>query len=211
MERRSGSTPTYTDLSEWVEWEGGDTVWEVGASAWDPDQDPSQLSPAYLGANADVAGRVSAAGQRAIKVLAADVTNNNVVANTIADVTGLSFPVSNGKRYGFRFQIVYTSAATTTGSRWSINGPTANVHYRSEYSLTATSRTFNEGRTTYDSPAASNATSATTGSNMAVIEGTIAPTADGTVIARFASEVTSSAIVAKANVSWVEWWEIPAA
>lgn len=207
--RRSGATPTYTDLSDYVRWETSDTTWEVGASGWDVAQDPAQLSPAYLGTNPDVVGRISAVGQRAMKVLAASVTNNNAVANTIADVTGLSFPVSNGKRYGFRFQIVYTSAVATTGSRWSINGPTATAHYRSEYSLSATSRTFNEGRTTYDSPAASNASSATTGSNMAVIEGVISPTADGNVIARFASEVAASAIVALANVSWVEWWEIP--
>lgn len=207
--RRSGSTPTYIDLTDWVEWENGDTVWDVGASAWDVDQDSSQLSPAYLGSNPAIEARTSAVGQRAVKFITSNVTNNNATPNTIADVTGLSFPVVNGKRYGFRFQIVYTAAATGTGSRWSINGPTANVHYRSEYSLTKTSRTYNEGLTTYDAPAAANATSATTGSNIAVIEGTIAPTADGTVIARFASEVGSSAVVALANVSYVEWWEYP--
>lgn len=38
-----------------------------------------------------------------------------------------------------------------------------------------------------------------TGSNIAVIEGFITPSANGTVIARFASEITASAIVAKAG------------
>ena len=133
-------------------------------------------------------------------VLSADVTNNNGVANTIQDVTGLSFTVVNGATYTFRFFIAYTAAATGTGSRWSINGPTiGSLYYRSEYSLTATTRTLNEGLSTYDVPAASNATSATTGANLAIIEGIITPAADGTVIARFASEVASSAIVAKAG------------
>jgi len=186
-------------------WDTGASTWEVGASTWDADQDPARLAPAYLGSNPAIAGRVSAAGQRAVVILASDVMNDTT---TIASVTGLSFPVVTGKRYGFRFQIVYTAALATTGSRWAISGPSANVHYRSEYSLSATSRTFNEGRTTYDSPAASNAASATTGSNMAVIEGVANPTADGTIIARFASEVAGSAITAKANVSFVEWWEM---
>lgn len=137
-------------------------------------------------------------------VLSADVTNNNAVANTIADVTGLSFAVTSGQRYFFRFFILYTSAAATTGSRWSINGPaTSLLAYRSEYTLTAATQTINEGLAGYNLPAASSASSLTAG-NIAQIEGIITPSANGTVIARFASEVASSAIVAKAG-SYVEF------
>ena len=134
-------------------------------------------------------------------VLGSDVTNNNGTANTIADVTGLSFPVMAGNIYWFRFIIRYTSAATTTGSRWSVSGPGSPTFltYKSEYSLTSTSLTINGGLTAYDLPAASNATSATTAGNIAIIEGFIQPSANGTVIARFASEIASSAIVAKAG------------
>lgn len=53
--------------------------------------------------------------------------------------------------------------------------------------------------TVVGSPAASNATSAATTQNYAQIEGLIRPSAGGTFIARFASEVLSSAIVAKAG------------
>lgn len=139
-------------------------------------------------------------------VLASNVTNNNSSANTIADVTGLSFPVEAGEYYWFRFVIMYTSAATTTGSRWSVSGPGSptELRYRSEYSLTTTSKTINEGVSAYDIPAASNATSAATASNMAIIEGFIKPSSSGDLIARFASEVSSSAIVAKAG-SIVFW------
>ena len=133
-------------------------------------------------------------------VLASDVVNNNATANTIASVTGLSFPVLAGKTYYFRFMIQYSAAATTTGSRWSITGPTTTrLNYQSEYSLTATTTTSGRQFTTYDLPAGSNATSATTAGNMADISGMITPSADGDVIARFASEVSNSAITALAG------------
>ncbi len=144
------------------------------------------------GANATSAAFSSA-------VLASDVTNNNGTANTIADVTGLSFAVTSGKKYWFRFMIQYTAAATTTGSRWSISGPGGTMRYRSSYSLTTTSETVNSGLTAHDVPAASNATSAATAGNTAIVEGFYEASANGNVIARFASEIASSAIVAKAG------------
>jgi hypothetical protein len=69
-------------------------------------------------------GTNAVASGDSVVVLGADVTNNNAVANTIANVTGLEFPVVTGQRYAFEFHIRYTAAATTTGSRWTINGPT---------------------------------------------------------------------------------------
>jgi len=143
-------------------------------------------------------------------VLSADVVNSNATANTIADVTGLSFPVTAGLLYFFRFNIFYNSAATSTGSRWAINGPTSptNLAYRSQYGLTTTSETINNGLAAYDLPAASNASTPVVGSNNAArIDGFIRPSADGTVIARFASEITSSAITARAG-SFVEWYQV---
>lgn len=147
---------------------------------------------------------VVAAG-RSVAMLASDVTNNNAVANTIQDVTGLSFPVVAGQRYWFRFCIQYTAQATTTGSRWSIDGPANNeLRYGSEYSLTTTTRTINEGLAAYNLPAGSNATSAATAGNIAIVEGFVRPTADGNIIARHASEVANSAIIARAG-SFVEY------
>ena len=137
--------------------------------------------------------------------LPANVTNNNVTANTIADITGLSFAVTSGVKYKFRFYITYTSAATGTGSRFCLNGPTNTIlFYNSTYSTSATSTTFNNSLTTYNVPATSSAGSGTN-SNIAIIEGIITPSANGTVIARFASEITNSAIIALASSSFVEW------
>lgn len=142
-------------------------------------------------------------------VLANDVVNNNATSNTIADVTGLSFPVLANKLYYFKFTIFYDAAATTTGSRWAINGPSASyIAGKSKYGLTATSETVNYFNA-YNTPAAANATSVATTGNIAVIEGFITPSASGDVIARFASEVSASAITAKAG-SIVEYIQLTA-
>ena len=144
-------------------------------------------------------GNNASGAAQSVVVLGSDVTNNNGTANTIADVTGLSFPVVSGKKYRFRFDFQYTAAATTTGSRWSINGPGGTMRYQSGYSLTATSATTNQGLTAHDMPAASNASSASTGGNNGSVEGFYEASSSGSVILRFASEVSGSAIVCKAG------------
>lgn len=160
---------------------------------------------------AQVQGSNQVTNNRQVVVLGSDVTNNNATANTIADVTGLSFPVVSGKIYWFRFVIDFTAAATTTGARFAVNGPTfSRLSYRTGLALAAALGTDGESTSfnvAYDTPAGVTATSGNTGGNIATIEGFITPTADGTVIARFASEVSSSAIVAKAG-SIVEYQQL---
>lgn len=141
-------------------------------------------------------------------VLPADIANS--AADTLADVTAFSFPVKSGKKYQFRFFVVYSAAATTTGSRWTINTtnvPTT-VFYQSSYSLTTTSSTINTGLGAVQLPAASSASSAATTGNIAIVEGIIVPSADDTVILQSASEVNGSAITAKALLSYVDYSEI---
>ncbi|MBX9783709.1 MAG: hypothetical protein K2X48_10495 [Chitinophagaceae bacterium] len=123
------------------------------------------------------------------------------------NVTGLSFTAQANVTYKFKFYIVYTAAATATGSRWSISSSQAAsmLHYTSTYSLTVSTITTNQGLTAYDNPTASNATSATTGSNVAIIEGVIRLPVTGTITARFASEVAGSAIIARGGISHVEF------
>lgn len=176
---------------------GWTLYYEEGAGFWITDINGRNQSAQYGNVG------VSTGSGLTTVVLGSDQTNSNASANTIADVTGLSFSVVAGKTYLFGFNIIYTAAATSTGSRWSINGPGSPTYltYESIYSLTTTTATFNAHLQAYDSPAASNATSATTGNNWAVINGVIRPSADGTLVARFASEVSSSAIVAKAGSS----------
>ncbi len=142
---------------------------------------------------------------RTLVILGSDVVNNNATANTIADCTGLSFPVIAGNKYNFEANIYYTAASNLTGSRWSINGPAiSNLVYNSRYSLTSTTTTLGN-YIAYDLPALSNA-STPFGSGTATITGFITPSVDGTVVVRFASEISSSAITCKAG-STLEWWQ----
>jgi hypothetical protein len=73
------------------------------------------------------------------------------------------------------------------------------LHYVSLYAITATSQTVNYS-SAYDFPTASNATSLAAG-NVAIIEGHILPSSSGNVIARFASEISGSAITALAGAT----------
>ncbi len=133
-------------------------------------------------------------------VLATDVINNNVTANTIQDVTGLNFAVVAGGKYYFKFYINYSTGVTSTGSRWSISGPTfTSLCFMSEYTASATTTTRNTNVISYDLPALSNSSSGQLAGNNAVIEGYIVPSADGIVTARFASETSNVAITAKAG------------
>lgn len=137
-------------------------------------------------------------GQQLI-VLGSDVANS--ANNTYADVTGLSFAVLSGVSYRFRARIIYDAAAATTGSRWAVNGPTAT---RLAYQVTLPAVTALPASptitqySTYDAGTVSTATPATT-NNFVLIEGIVIPSASGTVAMRFASEITGSAITAKAG------------
>lgn len=149
---------------------------------------------------AQVQGTNNAATATMTTVVATqDTVNNNVSANTLANVTGLGFAVTAGESYYFEAVIMYTAAAPTTGSRWTINGP-ANptyLYYTSEYCLTATTQTVNYA-SAYQVPAASNASSLAAG-NTAWITGIIKASQNGTLQVQFASEITNSAITALAG------------
>lgn len=133
-------------------------------------------------------------------LLAADVVNNHATLNTITDITDLRAPVQSGVWYHFRAVIHYTAATLLTGARFSVTGPaspTALV-YRSSVPLTPSTQKLNEGLTAYDLPAATGTDSLLTG-NIAIVEGQLKPSADGFLQLRFASELSGSAITAKAG------------
>lgn len=131
-----------------------------------------------------------------IKVLETDVANADNTANTLYDISGLSFNLVSGGRYRFYAYIQYSSAATTTGSRWTINGPsTSFLNYRSQYTITSTTITSNTSQGSYQRPTTSNTGSVTAG-NFAEIAGILQTSATGTLIVQFASEISGSAITA---------------
>lgn len=128
-------------------------------------------------------------GVWATVTLAADLLNtaDDVLANV------LTYPVTSGYVYEFVAEIAYTADATTTGSRWTANGPAITwAAYESEYSLTATTKTVNNAAA-WQVPAAANATSAATAGNIARLTGLFKPSADGTFAIQNAAENTGAA------------------
>jgi len=137
----------------------------------------------------------SAIGLTNRMIAPADVVNSTT---TPADITGLTFAVLSGKNYRFRAVIPYSSAATTTGSRFMTNGPAiTKLNGMSVHTLDVTTQTVTFF-TAHGVPAAANASSLTTG-NLAIVEGEFTPAADGTLAIQFASEVGASAITALAG------------
>jgi hypothetical protein len=132
-------------------------------------------------------------------MISADVTNTTT---SYADITSLSFSVTSGKQYYFKFVIPYTTSGTGNGAGFSINGPTVtHLSYYSFYPSAAVANTvtYNSGLSSYDSPAASTLNTGTL-SALAFVEGIITPSANGTVIGRFRSEnAAGNSIVAKAG------------
>ena len=144
-------------------------------------------------------------------VLGADVSTTS---NTIGNVTGLSFAVAANKTYKFKFVIYYTAQSTGIGARFSVNGPTfaANGLFFITSANNATSGGWTvQPQIAYDA-GFQQTNSFTISLNYCTIEGTVATTAAGTVIARFATEnVASNTITVKgtgALISYVEWEQL---
>jgi hypothetical protein len=143
--------------------------------------------------------------------LSADVPTTSA---TFVDVTGLSFPVLANKTYKFKFIIYYTASATSVGSRFSLNGPTFATNgllYRASANNATIGTWSVQLQNAYNSGAALGS-SYTTALNYCEIEGTIATTAAGNVIARFLTETASTTTITVkgtgALISYVEYEQL---
>lgn len=140
-------------------------------------------------------------GYRTLVSLGSDVVNSTT---TLADVTGLSFAVTSGTVYRFEVMLVYDVPVTTTGSKWSMNGPATTIlGYHQQFGVSAGSVQPRYSNT-YNDPV-TGGSSAFTAGNLVLLRGIVKPSASGTMIVRFASSVAASAITVKAGSS-LEWW-----
>jgi hypothetical protein len=136
------------------------------------------------------------ASQINVTTLGSNVANSTT---TNADVTGLVFPVTAGLKYKFKFYLQYDAAAVGTGARFTINGPAmTSLNYTVDNSAGTGLRSV-VYLTTLDSTHTPSAGSHFTTGNVATITGILTPSATGTVIPRFASEVATSAITVKSG------------
>jgi hypothetical protein len=135
--------------------------------------------------------------------LAVDVSNSTV---TLADVTGLSFPVAASTDYDFEFLVPFTSPVLTTGLALALAGPASPLLLAVEISVptTAGNRVY-KSTNVYNAEALGTDVDVINVPRFASIRGVLRNGATaGTVVARFRSEVAASAVVVKAG-ALVRW------
>lgn len=142
---------------------------------------------------------------------ARSTANQTLSSNALADVTTLSFSVSAGVTYKFKFNVIYTSAATTTGIRLGLTAPAitslaATVNVPS--GVDGTASIFGGTINSSGDSVVSTATPVANTVHYGVVEGVIVPSASGTVQLRGATEVNASNVIIRAG-SFVEVVEIP--
>ena len=81
--RRSGATPVYTDISDWVEREDDPTEWQVGTSDADPDQSVDQLGGAYLGDNPAIVTRANTGARVTYTPTSTNITGPTIVGSYV--------------------------------------------------------------------------------------------------------------------------------
>lgn len=141
--------------------------------------------------------------------LALDQANADVVANTLAALTGFTLSVKAGRSYKISAAIGYQTAVNTTGARFVVTSTTGNstrTQFRNAPSNSGTAEflTYNAG---FNLPATASAGS-TTGSNLFTLQGMFTATDDQVIGISFASEVSASAVTALAG-SWMTIEELP--
>jgi len=173
---------------------------------------PNPSAVRYVRINADnTVTAISAAtlkselGGKQLAFKSLDQSSN---ALAFADVTDLSFAVVAGRTYKFKIFCQFDVTNTATGTRWAVNGP---AFTRLFYNLIWSSQTgsgtqANQAFQTYDASATTTGSNFVT-NNCAIIEGIIVPSANGTLSARFACELTITSVVCKAG-SYIEYEEI---
>ncbi|HCE46160.1 MAG TPA: hypothetical protein DET40_21660 [Lentisphaeria bacterium] len=144
-------------------------------------------------------------------VLGTDRTNNTT---TVADCTGLSATLEANKTYLYKFRILYTTAAYTTGIFTAVNGPavvTGSFNVNTLHPLARISNDAPVHMNVYNTSSDANTVGGTvttqTGSAAGdagmvfytEMFGSLSTTASGTFIARFRSEVANSTVTIKAG------------
>jgi hypothetical protein len=134
-------------------------------------------------------------------ILGSDV---QTTATSLADVTGLSFSIEANKNYLVQFFIIFQTAATTTGAFFSINGPASPTLVHALVETPQGSIGTDMYRTqpviAYNDGATATAIDTANTNRLARITAIIQNgSTAGTLIARFATEVSGSAVTVKAG------------
>ena len=139
------------------------------------------------GVTSDIQSQLNSKIVPSIVRLGSDVTTTSTTC--CVDATGLSFSVSSGKLYHFKFLVRWDTTNFNKGLGLTLNGPTTTIlTYDVIYPVNSNGNggeihgidSYNTVNITPRSPYLAN--------NLGIIEGLIQPSADGTLIVRFVSE-----------------------
>jgi hypothetical protein len=147
-----------------------------------------------------------AGGGPTITTLGSDATA--VVGTAYADAaSGLNITVTASTPLHFAFRIKWVANATTTGASFSINGPTLGLlSYSYLFNATATAISGPTNSTVYNDTLATAGAASDATNNFAYLEGTILPSASGTLALRARAEVASpGSVTVKAGSSVMYW------
>ena len=140
------------------------------------------------------------------------VTGSDYVNATTSftDITGLTAPVLNAGRYHFEAMLIHANDASTTGSRFGINGPTLTSIFVSTIDTVTTSVTasaHSAGTVTAVDTAATAQTTGSTSNRLAILTGAFTAGANGTFAMRGASEIAVAAGLTVRVGSWCHVWQ----
>lgn len=122
-------------------------------------------------------------------------------STSLSDATGLSFAVTAGVYYSYKFTVIYQTAATTTGIGLSVNYPAATVASAyatiTGFAADGAAAEFTGAITAANDTVLSTAVAAANTAYVAVIEGTLLPSASGTLVVRKRTEIAASNMIVK--------------
>ena len=118
-------------------------------------------------------------------------TERSTTSQSLVDCTDLSASLTSGVLYQFRFLVRWQSTATTNGIWLSVNGPTTtHLSWRS-FTPTSATAVITRFQNTWNSGATTTACGTANADFFSIVEGLVKPSANGTLILRFASELGS--------------------
>lgn len=126
---------------------------------------------------------------------------------SLANIGGMTFPLVAGQQYSYKYVLIYSTAATTTGVRLSLVFPTATTQSAlvTIHGLAADGAASEWSGTINSSGdiVTSTAVAVINVNYIAIIEGTILPSANGILILQFASEVAAAATLKRGSVGHI--------
>lgn len=166
--------------------------------------DVSDTSMAATGTNkkttaADVLTYMQLNGSTVTCKQSAQVTNSSNTTPT--DITGLSFSLTSGRRYYFKFMVTFQTDTTTTGAAFMFSAPAmthANFYSMVQQAANGTAKFYAQQSTTLTTQAPSASVIATGTDYIAFVEGFCQPSAGGTLQLRVRSEINASVVTVAA-------------